>query len=200
MIKIGLTGSIAMGKSTTAQIFEDFGIPVYDADKTVHQLYKKEAVAPISVVFPDVIVNESVSREKLKYHLSNHPEDFKKLESIIHPLVRRKQHVWLERQKKIKSNIVLLDIPLLFETGQDKDCDYVVVVSASEDVQYQRLLARGNMDESQIQLILSKQMSDKEKRERADFVVNTDISIEDAKAQVYAILEQIDPTLHPINL
>lgn len=190
MYLIGLTGSIGMGKSATAQLFNEAGVPVYDADAAVHALYQKggAAVAPIGELVPQAIVDGAVDRNILGQHVLQDGDKLKQLEAIVHPLAGQSQFDFLAAAMADKAQIVVLDIPLLFETGGDGFVDCVVVVSAPFDVQRQRVLARHGMDEARFKDILAKQTPDAEKRQRADFIVDSSISIEDARTQVHAIL------------
>lgn len=190
MYLIGLTGSIGMGKSATAQLFNEAGVPVYDADAAVHALYQKggAAVALIGELVPQAIVDGAVDRNILGQHVLQDGDKLKQLEAIVHPLAGQSQFDFLAAAMADKAQIVVLDIPLLFETGGDGFVDCVVVVSAPFDVQRQRVLARHGMDEARFNDILAKQTPDAEKRRRADFIVDSSISIEDARTQVHAIL------------
>ena len=200
MIVIGLTGSIGMGKSTTAALFADEGVPVNDSDKVVHDLYRSDAVAPIAELFPDVVVDGVVDRVKLSENLAKNPAKFRDLEAIVHPLVRAREVAFLQKQRELRRSIVLLDIPLLFETGADARVDKVVVVSCEPDVQRQRVLSRPGMTEEKFALILSRQTPDAEKRARADYVVDTGHGIDMAREQVKTIVrelrEQAEQTNH----
>lgn len=186
---IGLTGSIGMGKSTTAAMFAEEGCAVWDADAAVHRLYSAggAAVAPMSAAFPDAIVDGAVSRDALRDIIGRDPGALKRIEAIVHPLVG------IDRRDFIAATdaeIVILDIPLLFE-GRNADAfDAVVVVTAPEDVQRARVLARGTMTESQFEAIKAKQMPDAEKRARADYIVETD-TLDHAQAQVRAIIKDL---------
>jgi len=179
---IGLTGSIGMGKSTTAKMFEEEGCPVWDADAAVHRLYAKDgpAVAPIKQLFPIAIVDGAVSREALKQILRQRPDALKDIEQIVHPLVAMDRTDFLS---KAESDIVVLDIPLLFETGADQAMNATVCVSVDAELQRARVMARGQMTEQDFENILSKQMPDAEKRQKADYVIITD-TVESAKRQV----------------
>lgn len=187
--KLGLTGSIGMGKSTTAAMFAEEGIPVWDADLAVHRLYAKggAAVALVAAIDPELIVDGAVSRPHLRARIAADPKVLKHIEAIVHPLVRQDREDFL---RAATAPIVLLDLPLLFETGAEGLCDAIVVVSASEAIQRQRVLSRGTMTEQDLDLILSKQMPDAEKRKRADWVIET-TSLDHAKQEVRRILADI---------
>lgn len=191
MLIIGLTGSIGMGKSATASMFGDLGVPVYDADAAVHALYAAggAAVEPIGEVFPKAIVDGAVDRQVLGQLVLGEPDAMKKLEGIIHPLVGQAQLSWLDAQAAANAPMVLLDIPLLLETGGNRRVDVVVVCSAPVDVQRRRVLERPGMTEDKLDSILAKQMPDHEKRAHADFIVETDQGFDHARAQVRAIVE-----------
>ena len=194
MIKLALTGSIGMGKTATAALFAARGIPVHDADSAVHAAYGKggEAVAPLEWAFPGVIARDgSVDRAKLRDKVAQNPEAMKKLESIVHPIVAAVQRAFLKKAEAEGHDIVVLDIPLLFETGGDKRADAIVVVTAPPDVQRERVLARGQMTEAQFEAILARQTPDSVKRSRADFVINTGFGFPYAEAQVDEILETL---------
>jgi dephospho-CoA kinase len=200
MIVIGLTGSIGMGKTTTAGLFADEGVPVNDSDQVVHDLYRSDAVAPIAELFPDVVVDGVVDRVKLSENLAKNPAKFRDLETIVHPLVRAREVAFLQKQRELGRSIVVLDIPLLFETGADARVDKVVVVTCEQDVQRQRVLSRPGMTEEKFALILSRQTPDAEKRARADYVVDTGHGIDMAREQVKTIVrelrEQAEQTNH----
>lgn len=188
MIVIGLTGSIGMGKTTTAELFAAEGVPVHDADRVVHDLYRGEAAHAIEAAFPGTVIEGEVDRRKLSENLAKNPANFSRLEQIVHPFVRKREGEFLDKQRQARTPIVLLDIPLLFETGADSRVDAVVVASCDENTQRRRVLARPGMTQEKLDLILSRQLPDAEKRARADFIVDTGISIEDATRQVQAIL------------
>ena len=190
---IGLTGSIGMGKSTTAQMFADEGCPVFDADAAVHQLYAKggRAVPLIRAVFPDAITDGAVNRKRLGEHMRVDKINLKVLESFIHPWVGEMRAAFLQDAKASDAKAVVFDIPLLFETGGEKSVDVVVVVTASADVQRQRVMERESMTQALSDMILSKQMPDAEKRKRADFIVETDNGMAPARERVKEILGQI---------
>ncbi|WP_456388496.1 dephospho-CoA kinase [Profundibacter sp.] len=186
---IGLTGSIGMGKSTTALMFVKLGVPVWDADAAVHRLYGVDgaAVGPMQAMHPDAVVNGMVQRDVLKRWIASDATALGKIEQIVHPLVAADRAAFIARAK---ADIVLLDIPLLFETGSDAQMDAVVVVTAPFEVQQQRVLAREGMTQAQFDIILAKQMPDAEKRKHADYLIET-TSLEEVKSQVQKILDQI---------
>jgi dephospho-CoA kinase len=190
---IGLTGSIGMGKSTTAQMFAELGCPVFDADAAVHEMYAKggRAVPLIRAVFPDSIKDEAVDRKRLGDHMRADPLNLKVLESFIHPWVGEMRQTFLTQAADAGAKAVVFDVPLLFETGGDKSVDATVVVSAAPEVQRERVMARPAMTEALFEMILSKQMPDAEKRKRADFIVRSDAGLEAARTQVAEILDQI---------
>ena len=190
MLLIGLTGSIGMGKSQTARLFEEQGVPVYDADATVHALYAKggDAVEPVGELFPDVIVDGAIDRARLSAHVINDAAALKKLEAVVHPLAGRAQIDFLRQHLARGTAMVALDIPLLLETGAQDRVDAVVLVSAPFAIQKQRVLARPNMSEEKFNAIIAKQMPDAEKRAHADFIVDSSISVDDARRQVRDIL------------
>jgi dephospho-CoA kinase len=188
MIVIGLTGSIGMGKSTTAGTFREEGIPVNDSDAVVHDLYRSEAVDPVGAAFPGTVIDGVIDRPELGRQLSQQPDGFRRLEAIVHPLVRQREARFLEKQKASGTDLVLLDIPLLFETNGENRVDTVVVVTCDPQIQRQRVLARPGMTEEKFRLILDRQMPDAEKRERADFIVDTGDGIEAARARVRQII------------
>ena len=190
---IGLTGSIGMGKSTTAQMFADEGCPVFDADAAVHQLYARggRAVPLLRAVFPDTITDGSVNRKRLGEHMRADKLNLKVLESFIHPWVGELRAEFLKEAGASGAKAVVFDIPLLFETGGDKSVDVVVVVTASAEVQRQRVMAREGMTKAMFEMILSKQMPDAEKRKRADYIVETDAGMAPARARVIDVLSQI---------
>ena len=193
MLLVGLTGSIGMGKSETAKMFRALGVPVYDADAAVHALYERggKAVEPIRAAFPSAIVDDAVDREALSRCVLGLPEEMKKLEAIVHPLVGEAQMNFLRENMEAGEHMVVLDIPLLYETGGETRVDVVVVVSAPYDLQKTRVLARPDMDETKFAAIHAKQVPDAEKRKRADFIVESDKGLDHARAQVEAIVETL---------
>jgi dephospho-CoA kinase len=188
MLLIGLTGSIGMGKSTAAERFRHNGIPVIDADALVHELYNGPAVAPIEAAFPGVTIGGHIDRQKLSALLMAKPESFQVLEQIVHPMVQAAERRELAAAKAAGATMAVLEVPLLFETGGDKNVDVTVVVSATADIQRQRVLARGNMTPEKLDAILERQMNDAEKRARADFVVDTSGEIAATHMQIDAIV------------
>lgn len=188
---IGLTGSIAMGKTTTAQMFRNQGIPVNDSDFVVHQLYKGEAIPLIERHFPQAIVDGMVDRNILGKYVLNDGSNLKLLESIVHPLVQQKRSDFIRSHAQAGYRLIVLDIPLLFETEGQGEVDLVVVVSASSEIQRKRALSRSGMTEAKFQAILSKQLPDMEKRRRAHCVIRSDLGIEIARQQVKALLRAL---------
>lgn len=193
MLLIGLTGSIGMGKTETAKMFAGLGVPVYDADAAVHSLYAPggAAVGPVGAAFPSAIRNGGVDRDALSRAVLGKPEALKKLESIIHPLVRDVQLNWLLEQDEAGAAMVVLDVPLLFETGGNNAVDVVIVCSAPAEVQRARVLERPGMTPEKLDAILSKQMPDAEKRAKAHYIVETDKGLEHAFEQVKTIVEDL---------
>lgn len=191
MIRIGLTGSIGMGKSTTAKMFAQEGVPVHDADATVHALYEGRAVPLIEEAFPGTAVESRIDRNLLSPHVLGKPEAMKRLEAIVHPLVREEEQKFLDKARADGYPVVLLDIPLLFETGGENRVDVIVVVTADPEIQRQRVLERDGMTEERFKAILNKQMPDAEKRKRADFLIDTGLGIEAAKGSVRSILQTL---------
>jgi dephospho-CoA kinase len=191
MLIIGLTGSIGMGKSTTLQMFAEQGVPVYDADAAVHAVYSSTAVPLVEAAFPGTTADGKVDRQKLSQRVLGNPEALKKLEQIVHPLLGAHRQKFLEDAEKGGAPIVLMDVPLLFETGGEKRMDAVIVVSAPAELQRQRVLARENMTADKLDAILARQMPDAEKRKRADFVVDTSRGLEPVRADVKDILAKV---------
>lgn len=188
---LGLTGSIGMGKSTTAKLFAEAGVPVYDADAAVHELYEGEAAPAIEAAFPGTTTNGKVDRSKLSARVVHDPAAIKQLEQIVHPMLGASRQKFFADAEAAGAPVVVLDIPLLFETGGEKRVDAVVVVSTSPEVQRERVLARGTMDEAKLDAIIAKQTPDAEKRKRADFVVDTSHGLEPVRAQITHILAEV---------
>lgn len=193
MIVLGLTGSIGMGKTATAGMFRKLGVPVFDADSAVHDLYAPggDAVGPVGEAFPGVTMDGAVDRDALAKAVLDDPAAVRKLESIVHPLVRKMQVKFIDDARDKGHDIVVLDIPLLFESGGADRVDRIVVVSAPAEVQRERVLARPGMTEEKFLAILSHQMPDAEKRERADFIVDSSRGLDDALRQVERIVAQL---------
>lgn len=186
---LGLTGSIGMGKTTAARMLQRLGLPVHDADEAVHRLFETggKAVLPISREFPEAVVDGVIDRQRLGARVFQDPTALRRLESVIHPLVRQEAMDFLKRQRRRRAFLVVLDIPLLFETGGETLCDAVIVVSAPRRLQRQRVLRRAGMNEERFRAILARQIPDEVKRKRADFVVQTGLS----KAMTYRQLSRI---------
>jgi dephospho-CoA kinase len=191
MIIIGLTGSIGMGKSVTARLFAEEGVPVHDADAAVHRLYEGEAVPLVEAAFPGTTHDGKVDRQKLGGRVLNDDAAIRRLEGIVHPLVRAAETRFLKDAESRGAAIVVLDIPLLLETGGEKRIDKIVVVSAPPDLQRARALERPGMTPEKLEAILAKQMPDAEKRARADFVVDSSQGFDSARDQVRAILRAV---------
>jgi dephospho-CoA kinase len=191
MFILGLTGSIGMGKSTTSGFFREAGIPVYDADSAVHRLYSGKAAPLIEAAFPGTVADGVVDRVKLGAAVLGNPDAMKRLESIIHPLVQETQQDFRRTCREAGKSLVVLDIPLLFETGGDARVDAVVVVSAAPDIQRARVLARPGMTPDKFDAILSRQMPDSLKRQRAHMVIDTGLGLEPARRQVQAIIRAL---------
>lgn len=189
---LGLTGSIGMGKSTTAAIFRKFGVPVHDSDACVHALYRGRAAPLIEAAFPGVVVDGVVDRKRLGAFVLGDAEAMKRLEAIVHPLVFEEEQAFINQARRDNVPLVVIDAPLLLETGQHARCDAILVVTAPFDVQRERVLSRAGMTEEQFERIHVKQMPDAEKRRRADFIVDTSAGLDAAEAQVRNILAEID--------
>jgi dephospho-CoA kinase len=186
-----LTGSLGMGKSTAARFFAEEGVPVHDSDAVVHALYEGEAVPLIEQAFPGSITGGKVDRNKLAAMVLNDKAALTRLEAIVHPMVTASREKFLAEARNRGANIVVLDVPLLFETSAERRCDAVVVVSAPADVQRSRAFQRPGMTDDKLAAILAKQMPDAEKRQRADFVVDSSHSFDHARAQIRDILQKI---------
>ena len=192
MIVLGLTGSIGMGKSTTAKFFKQKGIPVYDADETVHQLYQDESVIKrITAIFDDCLTDNHIDRAKISRQIVQDPAKLVSLEKIIHPLVREKENAFVATHRKNGDKLVVLDIPLLFETGGLERVDKIAVVSAPMEIQRQRVLQRDGWTEEKFQAVLARQISDSEKRMRADFIIDTSKGLEYAENEVDNIISHL---------
>lgn len=192
MIVLGLTGSIGMGKSTTAKFFKQKGIPVYDADETVHQLYQDESVIKrVKAIFDDCLTDNHIDRAKISRQIVQEPAKLVSLEKIIHPLVREKENAFVATHRKNGDKLVVLDIPLLFETGGLERVDKIAVVSAPLEIQRQRVLQRDGWTEEKFQAVLARQIPDSEKRMRADFIIDTSKGLEYAENEVDNIISRL---------
>lgn len=191
-IILGLTGSIGMGKTTTAKMFAKYGIPVWEADTSVHKLYSKEgeAVELFKEKFPSSIVNNEVSRTELKKLINDDERNLKTIETLIHPLVSNDRKRFVKAAEKKNIPLIVLDIPLLFEKGHEKSVDYIAVVSVTKETQRKRVLKRNTMTPEMVEKILGIQMSDAEKRQKADFVIITD-TLEQAEIKVLEIITKL---------
>ena len=190
MIILGLTGSIGMGKSTTAKLFAEAGVPVYDADATVHLIYEGEAAPAIEAAFPGTTVGGKVDRTKLSARVVHDADAMKRLEQLVHPMLRAYHQKFLRDAEQSGAAVAVVDVPLLYETGGEKRVDAVVVVTTSPDIQRQRILARDNMTGEKLDAILARQLPDAEKRKRADFIVDTSHGLEPVRARIRDILEE----------
>lgn len=191
MLILGLTGSIGMGKTTVAAMLRARGIAVFDADAEVHRLYEGEAVPLVEQAFPGTTKNGRVDRTALAAALAKNPDDFRRLEAIVHPLVKRAETAFLEAEAARGAAIAVLEIPLLFETGLDAKVDRTLVVSAPRDVQRERIMARPGITAERLEMILARQVPDEDKRQRADFVVDTGTSHTETEAAVSAIIARL---------
>ncbi|MAZ03450.1 MAG: dephospho-CoA kinase [Sneathiella sp.] len=193
MLLLGLTGSIGMGKSTVGKMFRKLGIPVYDADAEIHKLYAKggAGVEPIRAVFPDAVVDDQVDRQRLSKIVVGNEEEIKKLEAVIHPLLSDGRAAFFEKAEAEGHHLVVLDIPLIFETGGEDRVHKIAVVSAPADVQRARVLDRPQMTAEKFEAILARQVDDAEKRERADFVIDTHRTMEETFEQVKALVKRL---------
>ncbi|WP_323760780.1 dephospho-CoA kinase [Maricaulis sp.] len=191
MLRVGLTGSIGMGKSATAQLFRDAGIPVFDSDATVHALYAPggAAVAPVAKAFPGVVVDGAIDRARLSEALKADPDGFGHLETIVHPLVNEARERFVIAEAALGHELVVFDVPLLFETGGDRQVDSVIVVHAPDDVRRARVLQRPGMTAARLDAIIARQMDDSTKLARADHVIETSAGMDDARRQVGDILK-----------
>lgn len=190
---IGLTGSIAMGKTATARMFADKGVAVFDSDGAVHELYARggQGVAGVRRIYPGAVIGEAVDRERLSQAVARDPSLLAQIEAAVHPLVRQAQEAFLAAERVKGTKLALIDIPLLFETGREKEFNAIVVVGAPSSVQRSRALARPGMTADKLDLILSRQLPDAEKRKRADFIIDTGEGIDSACRQVEAIVDKL---------
>jgi len=188
---LGLTGSIGMGKSTTAKLFVEAGVPVYDADAAVHKIYEGEAAPAIEAAFPGTTVDGKVDRAKLSAKVVHDQAAIKQLEQIVHPMLGASRQKFLDDAERSGAPVVVMDIPLLFETGGEKRVDAVVVVSTDPATQRERILARGTMTNGALDAILARQLPDAEKRKRADFVVDTSQGLDPVRARIRDILAEV---------
>jgi dephospho-CoA kinase len=191
MLILGLTGSIGMGKSATAKLFAEAGVPVYDADATVHQLYEGEAVPAIEAAFPGTTADGKVDRKKLSARVVHDPAAIRQLEQIVHPMLGASRQKFFDDAERSGAPVAVVDVPLLFETGGEKRVDAVVVVTTSPENQRERILARGTMTNEAFDAILARQLPDAEKRKRADFVVDTSHGLDPVRAQIKDILAEV---------
>jgi len=190
MIILGLTGSIGMGKSTTAKLFTEAGVPVYDADATVHMVYEGEAAPAIEAAFPGTTAGGKVDRAKLSAQVVHDAAAMKRLEGIVHPMLRAYHQKFLDEAERSGAPVAVVDVPLLYETGGEKRVDAVVVVTTSPEVQRERILARDNMTAEKLDAILARQLPDAEKRKRADFIVDTSHGLDPVRARIRDILQE----------
>jgi dephospho-CoA kinase len=190
MIILGLTGSIGMGKSTTAKLFAEAGVPVYDADAAVHMLYEGEAAPAIEAAFPGTTANGKVDRNKLSARVVHDMAAMSRLEDIVHPMLGASRQRFLRAAEQSGAPVAVVDVPLLFETGGEKRVDAVVVVTTTPEIQRERILSRPNMTDEKLDAILARQMPDAEKRKRANFVVDTSHGLEPVRARIRDILNE----------
>ena len=191
MLILGLTGSIGMGKSTTAKLFAEAGVPVYDADAAVHKIYQGEAAPAIEAAFPGTTADGKVDRAKLSAKVVHDPAAIRQLEQIVHPMLGASRQNFLDDAERSGAPVVVMDIPLLFETGGEKRVDAVVVVTTAPENQRERILARGTMTSEALDAILARQLPDQEKRKRADFVVDTSHGLDPVRAAIRDILAEV---------
>jgi dephospho-CoA kinase len=188
---LGLTGSIGMGKSTTAKLFVEAGVPVYDADAAVHKIYEGEAAPAVEAAFPGTTVDGKVDRVRLSARVLNDPAAIKQLEQIVHPMLGASRKKFLDDAERSGAPVVVVDVPLLFETGGEKRVDAVMVVTTTPEVQRERILARENMTHEKLDALLARQLPDAEKRKRADFVVDTSHGLDPVRAAIRDILVKV---------
>ena len=190
MIILGLTGSIGMGKSTTAKLFAEAGVPVYDADAAVHMLYEGEAAPAIEAAFPGATVDGKVDRNRLSARVVHDPAAIKRLEQIVHPMLGASRQQFLRDAEQSGAPVAVVDVPLLFETGGEKRVDAVVVVTTTPEIQRERILERPNMTDEKLDAILTLQMPDNEKQKRAHFVVDTSHGLDPVRKRIRDILNE----------
>lgn len=191
MIVLGLTGSIGMGKSTTAMMFAEHGVPVADSDRIVHELYRGRATPLVEAAFPGTTGPDGIDRERLGKVVLNAPEALRRLEAIVHPLVREEQEMFLEKARGAGADMAVLDIPLLFESSGEDRVDRIVVVTCAPEIQRQRVLARPGMTPEKFEAILRRQVPDSEKRRRADFIIDTGHGLEAAERAVEQVIDAV---------
>ena len=190
MIILGLTGSIGMGKSTTAKLFAEAGVPVYDADAAVHRLYEGEAAAAIEAAFPGTTVEGKVDRARLSSRVVHDPAAMKRLERIVHPMLGASRQRFLDDAERSGAPVAVVDVPLLYETGGEKRVDAVIVVTTTPQIQRERILGRENMSNEKLDALLARQLPDRDKRARADFIVDTSHGLDPVRARIRDILDQ----------
>src|ERR1700754_3120904 len=191
MIVLGLTGSIGMGKSTTAKLFAEADVPVYDADATVHMVYEGEAAPAIEAAFPGTTVDGKVDRTRLSPRVVHDAAAMKRLGQIVHPMLRAYHQKFLDDAEQSGAPVAVVDVPLLYETGGEKRVDAVVVVTTTPEIQRERILSRDNMTSEKLDAILARQLPDAEKRKRADFVVDTSHGLDPVRLRIRDILDQV---------
>jgi dephospho-CoA kinase len=198
MWKLGLTGSIATGKSTVLKMFEDLGVPTFSSDEAVHELYRGAAIAPVEALFPGVTKNGAIDREELSKRVLGHPDKLKALESVVHPLVRERIAQFLRDAESTGAKLALVDIPLLYEGGHDYGLDRVAVTAAEPATYRKRALSRPGMTVEKLEAILARQMPQDEKMKRADYVIYTEKSLAETRAAVKAIVDVLTTNPEPI--
>jgi len=191
MLVLGLTGSIGMGKSTTGKLFVEADVPLYDADAEVHKLYEGEAVPAIEAAFPGTTANGKVDRQRLSERVVHDPAAMQRLEQIVHPMLGAGRKKFFDDAERAGVPVVVVDVPLLYETGGETRVDAVVVVTTSPELQRERVLARGTMDAAKLDSIIARQTPDAEKRKRADFIVDTSYGLDPVRAQIKDILAAV---------
>ena len=197
MIRLGLTGSIGMGKSTTAAMFAEQGVPVHDSDAAVHELYRGQAAPLIEAAFPGTVTDGVVDRQRLADHVLGDADALARLEAIVHPLVAEAEQRFVKKARAENAPLIVLDIPLLFEIGATDRVDKVLVVTAPPDVQRQRVLARDGMTEAKFEAIVAKQVPDVHKRAHADYLIDTSLGMDCARAKVNDLIRVLTPIREP---